>query len=276
MRKVKLRTVALLLPALSVVLGLFLGGMILSAVNSLPLTTYETVLADREVRAAVGLTIVLTIVSTALSTLCGLVVAVIVHRFARNSSALKTLLQIPLAVPHLAAAFILLNLFAPSGLIARFFVSTPQDFPVLVNDAYGIGIVIAYVLKETPFVALVILTTLVRTGDEFDQVAQNLGATRWQRFRFVTLPLVAPAMAFSSLLVFAYVFGAFEIPYVLGRQFPTVLAMVGNRKFTGTDLDERPEAFAIAVLVTIAAAFFVWLYLRLSQKQGETERPTLF
>lgn len=276
MRKVKLRTVALLLPALSVVLGLFLGGMILSAANSLPLTTYATVLADREVRAAVGLTIVLTIVSTALSTLCGLAVAVVVHRFARNSSALKTLLQIPLAVPHLAAAFILLNLFAPSGLIARFFVSTPQDFPVLVNDAYGIGIVIAYVLKETPFVALVILSTLVRTGDEFDQVAQNLGATRWQRFRFVTLPLVAPAMAFSSLLVFAYVFGAFEIPYVLGRQFPAVLAIVGNRKFTGTDLDERPEAFAIAVLVTIAAAFFVWLYLRLSQKQGETERPTLF
>ncbi len=276
MIKVKLRTVALLLPALSVVLGLFLGGMILSAANSLPLTTYATVSADREVRAAVGLTLALTIVSTALSTLCGLAVAVVVHRFARNSSALKAVLQIPLSIPHLAAAFILLNLFAPSGLIARFFVSTPQDFPVLVNDAYGLGIVIAYVLKETPFVTLVILTTLVRTGDELDQVARNLGASRWQRFRFVTLPLVAPAMAFSSLLVFAYVFGAFEIPYVLGRQFPTVLAIVGNRKFTGTDLDERPEAFAIAVLMTIAAAIFVWLYLRLSQKQGDAERPTLF
>ncbi len=250
--------------------------MILLAASSLPLTTYVKVFADREFQAAAFLTLALTMVSTLLSAVCGLAAAILLNRYAGKSSALKTLLQIPLAVPHLAAAFILLNLIAPSGLIARFFFPTPQDFPVLVNDAYGIGIVIAYVLKETPFVALVILTTLARTGDEFDQVARNLGATRWQRFRFVTLPLVAPALAFSSLLVFAYVFGAFEIPYVLGRQFPTVLAIVGNRKFTGTDLGERPEAFVIAVLMTIIAAVFVWLYLRLSRKQSETERPTLF
>lgn len=276
MGKVKLRTVALLLPALTLVLGLFLGGMILSASKSLPLFTYTTIFADPEVRAAFGFTLVLTIVSTALSTLCGLAAAIALHRFAKSSSALKALLQIPLSVPHLAAAFVLLNLFSPSGLIARFFVSAPQDFPVLVNDAYGIGISIAYIFKEAPFVALVVLATLARTGDEFDQVAQNLGASRWQRFRFVTLPLVAPAMAFSSLLVFAFVFGAFEIPYVLGRQFPTVLAIVGNRKFTGTDLNERPEAFAIAVLMTIVAAFFAWLYLHLSRKRDQAEGSILF
>ncbi len=271
-----MKIIALLFPALFIVLGFFLGGMILSAANSLPLTTYVKVFADREVRAAFLLTSAVTAITTLLSAVCGLATALLIHKIGRNSSVLKTFLQLPIAVPHLAAAFIVLNLLAPSGLIARLFVSETQDFPVLVNDAYGIGIIIVYVLKETPFVALVILTTLVRTGDEFGRLAQNLGAARWQRFRFVTLPMVTPSLAFSSLLVFAYVFGAFEIPYILGRQFPAVLAITGNRKFSGTDLSERPEAFAIAVLMTIAAAIFVWLYLRLSQNSGEAGKPTLF
>lgn len=242
----------------------------------MPLFTYAQVFVDREVQAAAILTLFLTVISTGLSAVVGLTIALLLHKLAKGSMLLQTLLQLPIAVPHLAVAFILLNVMAPSGLIARLIVSNPQDFPVLVNDAYGIGIIIVYVLKEAPFIALVVLTTLVRTGDEFGIVARNLGATRWQKFRFVTLPIVSPALAFSSLLVLSYVFGAFEIPYILGRQFPSVLAMVGNRKFSGTDLDERPEAFAIAVLMTVASSFFVWFYLRLGQNSEEAGKPSLF
>ncbi|MGQ0540233.1 MAG: ABC transporter permease [Blastocatellia bacterium] len=273
---VKFRTIALLLPAAFIVLGVFLVGMLLSAANSLPLATYAQIYADPEVRAALIFTLRLTMLATALSALFGTATALLLHSLARDSYLLKTFLQIPLSVPHLAAAFILLSLIAPSGLISRFFVSTPQDFPVLVGDVFGIGILIAYVVKEMPFIALVVMATLARKGDELDLVAQNLGANAWQRFRYLTLPIIAPATLFSSLLVFAYVFGAFEIPFILGRQYPTVLAMVGNRKFAGTDLDERPEAFAIAVAMTILAAVFVWFFLRFWQRQGESEKPLLF
>ena len=272
----KFKTIALLFPALFIVLGFFVGGMVLSAANSLPFTTYAKVFADTEVRAALVFTLSLAMVATGFSALCGTVMALLVHSFARNSYTMRIFLQIPLSIPHLAAALILLSLIAPSGLVARLLVSNPQDFPVFVGDGFGIGIVIAYIFKETPFIAMVVLATLARTGDELVRVAQNLGANRWQTFRYVTLPVVTPATAFSSLFVFAYIFGAFEIPLILGRQYPTVLAIVANRKFSGTDLEERPEAFAIAVVMTLAAAVFVWFYLRLGQKQGEAERPVLF
>ncbi len=273
---VKFKKITLLFPAAFVVLGFFLGGLILSAANSLPSPTYARMFADPEVRAAFVFTLSLTALATALSALCGTATALLLHNLARGSYILRTFLQIPLSMPHLAAAFILLSLIAPSGLISRLFVSVPEDFPILVGDAFGIGILMAYVLKETPFIATVVLATLARTGDELDSVAKNLGASRWQRFRHVTLPIIAPATLFSSLFVFAYVFGAFEIPYILGRQYPTVLAIVANRKFAATDLGERPEAFAIAVAMTIVAAVLAWFFLRLGQKQGESEKPLLF
>jgi putative spermidine/putrescine transport system permease protein len=271
-----LRIIVVLLPTALVVLGVFLAGMFIATRSSLPISTYRTVFNDPEVRAAFSFTLKLTVLSTVSSALLGIVAALFMHQLARRNHLLRFLFQIPLSVPHLATALILLALIAPSGLLARFFVATPQDFPVLVGDTLGIGVILAYTLKETPFVALVIMATLARKSDELELVAQNLGASRWQRFRHVTLPIITPPTLFSSLLVFSYVFGAFEIPFVLGRQYPTVLAIVGNRKFSATDLSDRPEAFAIAVVMTLVAALFVWLFLRLWHGPDDSGKPLPF
>lgn len=280
----RIKSFWLLLPALSIVASLFVAGMFLIFLASVgdysssgfDFSVYKTILTSREIRAGFALTVFVAIVSTALSAIGGAALAILLHAAARNNKILKTLLQIPLAVPHLAAALVLLNLFEPGGLIARFFVNAPQDFPILVNDAFGVGIVAAFVLKEIPFVALVVLSVLARAGDEFWQVAENLGANRWQRFLFVTLPIIAPGVQFASLIVFAFVFGAFEIPFVLGRQFPAMLAVAGNRKFTSVDLAEKNEAFALAVLMIVAASVFVWIYLRAIGDARDADKTTLF
>lgn len=283
-RRVKTKTIALLFPALFVVVWLFGGGLLLVAANSFAalhdsvwtFAAYSAILQSREIRAAFGLTVFVAVVSTVLATTGGAALAILLHTAARNNKFLKTLLQIPIAIPHLAAALVLLNLLEPSGLIARLFVKKPQDFPVLVNDAFGVGIIAAFVLKEIPFVALVVLSNLARANDEFWAVAENLGANSWQRFRFVTLPVIAPSLKFASLIVFAFVFGAFEIPFVLGRQFPALLAVVGNRKFASVDLIEKSEAFALAVLMIVAASVFVWIYLRITGGTLDADKTAPF
>ena len=280
----------LILPALLIIIGLFGGSLFFTLAESFGYFTadgnltfeyFRQVLNDREVVAAFWFTLILTCISTVLSAAFGVALAILLRRQMRRSAIIKTLLQIPLAVPHLAVALILLNFLAPSGLFARFFyafgiVQKPSDFPVLVGDAYGIGIILTYVLKETPFIALIVLTILVRIGDEFEQVARNLGANAWQRFRFVTLPLIAPAVVFSSLIVWVFVFGAFEIPFILGRSYPTMLAIITGRKFNGTNLSERPEAFALAILMMLVTTFFVWLYLRSTKNFVEFEKTSIF
>ena len=280
------------MPSLLLIVALFGGGLFFATAGSLgffapvgesafTLENFWRVAGDREIRAAFFFTLMITCASTAFSAVGGVLIAVSLRRQMRKSAILKTLLQIPLAVPHLAISLILLNLLTPSGIFARVFyafglLEAPADFPVLVADAYGIGIVLAYVLKETPFIALVVLTVLTRVGDEFEQTAQTLGANAWQRFRFVTLPLIAPSVVFSSLIVWVFVFGAFEIPFVLGRSYPTMLAIAAQRKFNGTDLTERPEAFALAILMTLVTTLFVWIYLRATGNLVEFEKTSVF
>lgn len=282
----------MILPAATVIIAVFGGGLFFAVAESLgffapvgksglTFENFSNIRRDREVLEALFFTLRVTFFSTLLSAVGGTLVAVWLRRKMRQNATLKTLLQIPLAVPHLAVALILLGILASSGIFARIFyvfglINAPTDFPVLIADASGIGIILAYTLKEIPFIALMILTVLTRVGDDYEMVAQNLGATVWQRFRFVLLPLIAPPIVFSSLIVWIFVFGAFEVPLVLGRVFPTTLAVIAQRKFGSTDLSERPEAIALAVLMTGVTMIFVRLYLRYTRNFAEFEKTSVF
>jgi putative spermidine/putrescine transport system permease protein len=139
----------------------------------------------------------------------------------------------------------------------------PAQFPELLNDRYGFSIVLVYVLKETPFLAVLCLAVLARIDADLYSAARTLGASPWQRLRSITLPLVWPALAAGSLVVFAFIVSAFEVPYLMGRPYPSMLGVVAQRKFTSVDLAERPEAMAVAMagtaisLIVILAAYAV-------------------
>lgn len=281
-----------LLPLGLVLGGLFAGGMVLSFVQSLgffpasgehhfTLVHYLNFVYDPEFRTSLLLTFGLASVSTLISAVSGLLVALLLRKIAQRSRVCNVLAQIPIAVPHLVVALLLLDVIAPSGLMARMayaagLIKIPSDFPVLVNDRYGFGIVIAYALKETWFVALMILGMLVRLGEEYDSVARTLGASPWQRLRYVTLPLISPALISSALVVFAFICGAFEIPLLLGRQYPAMLPVIAQRKFMNIDLATRPDAIAVGLVIAFVAAFLVAAYMRLARALMEMERPVIF
>jgi len=145
-----------------------------------------------------------------------------------------------------------------------------------VNDSHGLGILLAYFLKETPFLAVMVLSVLLRAGPDYDALARSLGATHWQRVRYVTLPLVAPALLAGSLIVFAFLFGAFEVPLLLGRTYPPLLGVLAQRRFASIELIDRPDAFAIAFLMAALTGVLVWLFLRVSRAWVGDDRPAVF
>ena len=281
----------LLAPASLVLLGLFAGGVFLAVVQStgffapigehaFTLTHYSAMLLNREFQLSLFLTITVAAISTVLSAAAGVGLALSVRRLTGRWPLLNALVQVPIAVPHIVMAVLLLNVISQSGLVARIayaagLLATPNEFPVLVNDRYSIGIVAAYVLKESPFIAVVALAMLARIGGEYEALAATLGASRWQRFRYVTFPMLAPAVVSSSVIVFAFIFGAFEVPFLLGRPYPSMLGVVAQRRFTSIDLTERPDAIALSVLMAIITAACVWAYLKFTRVQIG-ERPTLF
>lgn len=273
----------MLAPAVTVLGVVFLGGLTLGVLRSLGVTPfgetggptlayYARALAEPGLGETVAVTICVAAVSASLSTVGGIAAALLVRRAFRvlpGSRAVAFLFQLNLTVPHVVAAVGILALFSQSGHMARLLhgvgvIEVPADMPVLTQDPWAIGIILAYTWKEIPFVGVVVLSLLAAIGDGPADVARTLGATRWQAFRHVTLPLIMPGILASSAIVFAFALGAFEVPAVLGASHPQLLPVLAYEMFTSNDIADRPAAIALSLMTAAVAALTILAYRRLA------------
>ncbi len=271
-----------LLPALLITVGLFGGGLLLSFLQSLgyapalgettlSVAAYQTLLADHTFWSSLGLTAWVATASTALAAVFGTGLALALHRAARGSEAtgarLRFLAGLTLPIPHLVAAILTLLLVSQSGVLSRVTLAAgvttgPQDFPALLYDPHGLGIILELVWKETPFIALNVLAVLTGLDPRLQDVARSLGAARSTRFWRVTLPLIRPALLSSGVLVFAFTLASFEVPALLGATSPTTLPVLAYRAFTETDLRTRATAMALSVVIAALGGLLIWAYVR--------------
>jgi putative spermidine/putrescine transport system permease protein len=261
-----------LLMGVSLVYGVAqsLGALAIIGTSQLSLDAYRELLsgvgpAGREFWPALGFSLWVSLASTGLAALGALLIAAALNQRRRPATGPTLLmLNLNLAFPHLVWAVALSLLLAQSGLLARIafalgLIEAPAQFPVLVRDRYGLGIILHYVSKEIPFLLLIVLAVLRTQGAQYDLVAENLGATAWQRLRYVTLPLVLPALTAGSALVFAFVFGAYEVPALLGVRYPRMLTVLALEFFTNPDLNRRAEGMAISLIISLVTLVVVGL-----------------
>jgi putative spermidine/putrescine transport system permease protein len=76
-----------------------------------------------------------------------------------------------------------------------------------------------------------------------------------------------PGVLSASVLVFAFTFGAYEIPAILGANYPAALPVLAYRKYTDVDLAARPEAMAMAIVIAVLSALMIFLYLRYARRR---------
>ncbi len=262
----------LLSPALAIVVVLFLGGLGLGVAQSfgyLPVLgrsswsfdAYRAAWHDPAVRASLVLTLRIALLATVISAVLG-VAAALVLRATRRGQRLATLVfQYNLSVPHVVGALCMLLLLQQTGLVARLAGGGgPGSFPVIVHDRFGWGIIAELVWKETPFIGIVVLAALSSGVRDLEEAAQMLGAGPWQRFRLVVLPLLAPGLVATSIIVFAFSFGSYEVPFLLGRPFPATLPVVSYQYYRDIDLNTRPQAMAISIGIAVFVGVLVLCY----------------
>lgn len=282
------RIALLLAPALLVLGGLFLTGLGLTLLRSfryLPalgmtepdLAAYAAILASPGFLASLGLSLWIATASTLLSAVLALCAALLLRQSFPGRALVSFLVQLNLTVPHVVGAIGVLYLLSQSGAFARLahaagLIAGPAGFPALVNDPFAIGIILLYVWKEVPFITLILLANLQTLGEDHESVARSLGATRWQAFRHVLLPMLAPGLAAASALVFAFAFGAYEVPLVLGQHAPKALPVLAWQAWTDTDLTLRPEAMAMAVIVAAIGLALLALVARGLRQGGQDAR----
>lgn len=217
----------------------------------------ETLAFNSEFWISLGFSLWISIASTVISSALALALAVWLSAHNRSSDTLA--LNWNLAFPHLVWSVALLLFLSQSGLFARWaaslgLISITADFPVLVRDRFGIGIILSYIGKEIPFLTIIILSVLRSQSVGYDVVAENLGASRWQRLRYVTIPQVMPALTAGALLVFGFIFSSYEVPALLGVGYPRALPVLA-----------RSEGMVISLIITL----IVMIVAAISLKMGE-------
>lgn len=277
-----LRIWLLLTPALLVIGGLFLGGLLLGLVqslgympligaNDLSLRAYAEVLGSRSFLRSLLLTFHVAFTSTVLASALALGLALLLRQSFAGRRAMTFIFQLNLPIPHIVGAIALAQVLGQSGLLARVaalfgLIGDPGQFPALVFDRWGLGIIAEYVWKETPFIGVVLLSLLHALGPDYEDVARSLGASRWQRFRYVLLPLLLPGLLSTSVIVFAFSFGAFEVPFFLGVAFPQALPVLAYKSYADVDLNARPAAMAMSMIIAVLVTALALLYMRLGRR----------
>ncbi|MDE0439067.1 MAG: ABC transporter permease subunit [bacterium] len=278
----RLTITLLLTPAILVILLLFMGGLItgflrslgyfpLIGLNDFNFDAYTNIFTDNGFIRSFILTFHIAFTSTLIASILAVASAMLLRPAFRGKRFVQFIFSLNLTIPHLVGAVGVLYLFSGSGLVSRLatgagLIDSPAGFPAMVNDPWAIGIIIQYVWKEIPFIGVIVLAILLSVGEDYESVARSLGANRWQAFRNVTLPLIMPGVVSASVIVFAFTFGAFEIPWLLGSTFPKALPVLAFESYTDVDLAARPQAMAMAMVIAVMSSLMILAYMKVSRR----------
>jgi putative spermidine/putrescine transport system permease protein len=283
----KLKIVLSLTPPLLIIGTLFFGGILYGFLQSLGYQPsigkydinfdayYNVMFSERYAKlfwSGLALNLWVSFVSTFLAAVLALWGALSIRKTFFAKKICNFIFSLNLPMPHLVVAVGMIFVFSQSGLLARFFtqigfIASPSEFPILVKDKYGFGIILAYIWKEAAFFFIILMSVLQSLGENFEELAQSLGANKWQRFRYVILPLVMPNLFSASIIVFAFSFGAYEVPAILGVNYPQMLPVMALDFFLNPDLNARSEGMALSMIIAIIVMILVVIYFWLTQSK---------
>lgn len=221
-----------------------------------------------DLRAATQESLLTAAAATLLAAAMGLGIATFVVRAGGGVRLVVALAVAVLTVPHLVGAASTGLLLSDVGLAQRWLGVSPASWPELVGGRWPWATVLALAWKESAFVAIVVTASLGRRHADLREVAAVLGAAPRDQWRRVLLPLSAPALAVSSLIVFVYSIGTYEVARLLGRAYPEPLPVMAYRLFTDIDVGARPQAAATAVVATVLALLATVITLPLVRRLG--------
>ncbi len=279
----RLKILLLLVPALSIIVLLFLGGLaigLMRSFNYMPIIgltepnfdAYIAVFTSADFYLSFLLSFYIAFTSTVIASVLAIASALLLRRTFFGRSVVSFIFRLNLPVPHLVGAIGILYLFSQSGTFARLsaewgMIAKPSDFPAIIFDPMAIGIILQYVWKEIPFIGVIVLANMQSLGEDYESVGRSLGANRWQAFRHVLFPLIFPGVLSASVITFAFTFGAYEVPALLGASYPPALPVLAYRKYTDVDLAARPEAMAMAIVIALLSAVMIFFYVRYSRRR---------
>jgi multiple sugar transport system permease protein len=221
---------------------------------------------------SIVITFVFTIASVALETGIGLAMALIMATAFKGQGLLRTVVLVPWAVLTVVTAIMWKTIVDPNlGLVNQILgVNTvwlgeePEALIVMI---------LADTWKTAPFMALLLLAGLQVIPSEIYEAAKVDGATAWQRFRRITLPLLMPALLVALIFRTLDALRAFDLPKVLtnGANGTTTMSLIAQRTFQENRLYGEGAAYSIITFLIVMIVSFLYIRFVGGNIRGLTE-----
>jgi multiple sugar transport system permease protein len=224
-------------------------------------SNYGAVLTSPYWWHALWVTLIITVVSLAVEFVLGMALALLMFRtlFARGT--VRTIILIPYGIVTVAAAYGWQYAWTPNtGYLSALF---NNSAPLTKTGTALAVIILAEIWKTTPFMALLLMAGLSLVPEDLQKAARVDGASAWQRFVRITLPLMKPAILVALLFRTLDAFRVFDNIYILtagGNGTYSVSILGYDNLFRALNLG---IGSAISILIFICVAIIAFIYIRI-------------
>ena len=253
------------LPGFNITLGytiLYLSLIVLIPLSALVFKTFTlswdqfwAAVSSPRVLASYRLTFGASLIAALVNVVFGLLVAWVLVRYKfPGKKIVDALVDLPFALPTAVAGISLTALLAGNGWVGQFF--EPYGIQLAFNPN---GVVLALIFIGLPFVVRTVQPVLEDAEKELEEAATSLGATRWQIFRHVIFPSIAPALLTGFAMAFARAIGEYGSVIFIAGNMPmiseiTPLIIIGK-------LEQYDYAGATAVATVLLLFSFILLLI---------------
>ena len=241
------------------------------------LDNYWTVLGDESWYNALRVTGLVAGVSVAVELVLGMIIALLINRSFRGRGIVRASVLVPWALTTVVSAKMWAWIYdgrygvANDLLMRLHLIDAPIIF--LVRPEVTIwAMIVAEIWKTTPFMALLLLAGLQLISQELYEAAALDGASRWQAFWRVTLPLLRPTILVALLFRTIDAVRMFDLPRVLtnggpGKSTETVVLYTYNTMFTSLNFGYG-STLAVMIFLIVMLVSFVYIKILGAPTQG--------
>lgn len=227
---------------------------------------YITLATSSDFREALGRTVIFVIVGTPLQLIVGLVLAMIINRPFAGRGIARSVFLLPVAIPALVTATIIaFMLFTyPGGhvndllmgkLFLPQFVQEPVKWSASPTLALGLSL-FTKVWRDMPISMLILLAGLQSISQDQYEAAESMGSSGWQRFWYITIPMLVPAISTVLVLRSIEVWKEFIFPFIIAPTFPIMGVMMDHVYHD----NRNPQlAAAIGLVLVVCILLTRWL-----------------
>lgn len=237
---------------------------------------YQQMVHDPRFISALGRSVYFTVASVSIELLLGLALALALSKITRGQDTLLSIFIVPMAITSAAVAYVFRFLLDPEiGLVNYIITSLGFDsIAFLGSTRWALNsVILTDVWQWTPLMTLIIFAGLEALPEEPFEAARIDGATTWQRFKWVTLPLLKPVISIAVLIRGMDAFRAFTKVFIMTNGGPgrasEVLSLYAYR--IGFSRFNIGYATAVSMIMLFAIIMAAWTYV---QTTGLLEEDT--